>query len=105
VERTSQPGHQAAAEPTELAELMISIGPAQPCKTAEELARAHRAHHLIASSGILGSVTIGSGAAVLTLHAGAGFAAPAYGELATPVVCAVLIAVASRTGPKAKLTH
>jgi hypothetical protein len=105
MERISQPGHQASAEPTELAELMISIGPAQPGQAAEELGRGHRAQHLIATAGILGSVAIGSGAAVVTLRAGTGLADPAYGELATAVVCAVLIAVASRTGPKAKLTR
>jgi hypothetical protein len=103
MERTSQPSLKtAAAEPaTEDAELMISIGPAPPWGTAKGLVPADQAQRLVTTSGILGSLAVGIGGAVLTLRAGSGFTVPAYAELALALVCAVLIAVCSRAGRKA----
>jgi hypothetical protein len=104
METTSQPSREAATAepPSQHAELMISIGPAPQWGTAKGLVPADQAHHLVTTFGILGSLATGAGAAVLTLHAGPGFAAAAYAELVLAFVCAILIAFCSRTGAKSK---
>jgi hypothetical protein len=104
MERTSQPSLEAAVAepPSQHAELMISIGPAPQWGTAKGLVPADQAHHLVTASGILGSLAIGTGGAVFILHAGPGFAVAAYAELALALVCAVLIAVCSRTKANVK---
>jgi hypothetical protein len=101
MERTSPPGHEAAlAEPSQHAELMISLGPAPQWGTARGLVPADQAHHLVTTFGILGSLVTGIGGAVLTLHTTV--AALAYAELALALVAAVLIAACSRMGPRGK---
>lgn len=77
--------------PTGLAELKIQVGPAQPRGTAKGKVPPGRAHHLITTLGVLGSVIAGIAGAVLTLHISSGLTAPAFAELALAVTSAVLI--------------
>jgi len=97
MERTCPLGHEPAlAEPSQHAELMISLGPAMQWGTARGLVPADQAHHLVTTSGILGSLVAGIGGAVLTVRTAPGFTALAYAELALALIAAALIAACSR---------
>lgn len=86
--------------PTAAAALEIQVGPAQPRGAAEGKVPPDQAHHLITTSGVLGSVIAGITGAVLTLRISPGLAAPALAELALAVTSAALIATRRTTARK-----
>jgi len=95
MERISPPGQAAALpEPSPHAELMVSFGPAPQWGTARTLVPADQAHHLVTTSGILGSLVTGIGGVVLTVRSAT--PALAYAELVLALAAAVLIAASSR---------
>ena len=77
-------------EPTGFAELEIGIRPAGPWRSAD--VPPSRAHDLITTFGILGSLTVGIAGAVLTVRKSPGLIVPVLAELAAAGTCAVLIA-------------
>jgi hypothetical protein len=81
-------------EPTEFAELEISVGPAQ---RARGRVPPDQADLLITTFSILSSAVIGIGGAVLTLHIAATLTGLALAELAFAFVATLLIAACSRT--------
>jgi hypothetical protein len=95
--------HEEVATPGPRAELQIDVGP--PPKqwgSAKANVPADQAHHLITTSGILGSAATGIGGAAFTLQAVSGAVTLAYAELALAFVAAVLIAVCGRMEPSSK---
>lgn len=86
-------------EPTEFAELEISVGPAQ---RARGRVPPDQADLLITTFSILSSAVAGIGGAVLTLHIAATLTGLALAELALAFVVALLIAVCSYTRARRK---
>lgn len=96
-------GHEEVAIPGPRAELQIDVGPLpKGWGSAKATVPADQAHHLITTSGILGSVAAGIGGAAFTLQAVSGAVTLAYAELMLAFVAAVLIAVCSRMEPSSK---
>jgi hypothetical protein len=102
MEADNQPGHEDVPAPGPNAELTLSISSVPPWGALKGLVPADQAHHLITTSGILGSAVTGTAGAVLTLRASGGGTALAYAELALALIAAALIAVCGRSGTRAK---
>lgn len=82
-----------SAEPTQFAELEISLGPDQ---RARGRVPPNQAHYLITMFGILGSTVTGTGGAVLTLYVAPRLIILALAELALAAAAAVLTAACGR---------
>ena len=98
MDKNNQAGHEDGGVPGPRAELQISMEPApSQGDSVGSLIPADRAHHLITTFGILGSLATGIGAAVLTLHSVEGAVGLACTELAVALIAAVVIAVRGST--------
>jgi hypothetical protein len=82
-----------SVEPSQLAELEISVGPDQRVRGRVP---PEQAHHLVTMCGILGSVVTGTGGVVLTLNVAPSLTTLAFAQLALALVAAVLIAASGR---------
>lgn len=83
-------------EPTQLAELEISLGPGPQWGTARGTVPPDQPHHLITTFGILGSAVAGTAGAVLSLRIDSRLGTLALAELTLAFVAAALIAACSR---------
>jgi hypothetical protein len=79
--------------PSQYAELVVQLGPAQPWGTAKGKVPPEQAHHLITTFGIVAAVIAGIAGTVLTLRISAQLAGPAYAELGLAFGATVLIAI------------